>query len=135
METIIVAILGVFMSLLTLGAVLAIPYFFIRVILKQIEYGKLLKTWGLDLKKRHTTQAEFATLLQDMKQVKWGLNSPEYWGYCRHIFYATLNSHDVTLEQKRQLYEEMDRMKVHGLPYPQDRKNQHRPDDVKYDVF
>lgn len=127
METIIIAILGVIMSLLTLGAVLIIPYFFIRVILKQVEYGKLLKTWGLDLKKRHTTQAEFATLLQDMKQVKWGPNSPEYWGYCKHIFYATLHSRDVTLEQKRQLYEEMDRLKVRGLPYPQDRGKQNRP--------
>lgn len=121
---IIMGILGILLSILMIGAVLALPYFFIRMILKQIEYGKVIKMWGLDLKKRHTTQVEFHALLRDIQQVKWSPNYPEYWGYCKHIFYATLHSQDVTLEQKRQLHEEMERLKVRGLPYPQSRQNE-----------
>lgn len=56
---IIMGILGILLSILMIGAVLALPYFFIRMILKQIEYGKVIKMWGLDLKKRYTTQVEF----------------------------------------------------------------------------
>ncbi|WP_114167132.1 hypothetical protein [Exiguobacterium sp. TNDT2] len=111
------------LAIVVMGAVVVgLPYFFIRMIIKQMEYGKTLKVWGLKLKKRHTTQAEFEGLMQDMRDVKWAPNYPEYWGYCKNIFYATLHSHEIMLEQKRQLYAEFERLKVHGLPYPRERK-------------
>lgn len=116
-------VVGIVVLLVIAGLSIGIPYLFIRMILKQIEYAKTIKDWALDLKKRHTSQGEFDTLLQEMRDVKWVPNRPEYWGYCKNIYYATLHSREITLDQKRQLYTEFERMKVHGLPYPQERKN------------
>ena len=52
------------LALVVMGTIFfGLPYYFIRMINKQMEYGKTLKVWGLKLKKRHTTQSEFNALL------------------------------------------------------------------------
>lgn len=111
------------LAIIVMAAVfVGVPYYFIRMIIKQMEYGRTLKTCGVTLQKRHTTQSEFDGLIREMREVKWAPNYPEYWGYCKTIFFATLHSREITLEQKRQLYAEFERLKVHGLPYPRERK-------------
>ena len=119
-------IVAILLFFLMVCIILAIPYFFIRRVLKKNKYGKIIKMWGSDLRKRHTTQVEFHSLLRDMQQVKQIPNRSEYWGYCKHIYFATLHSRGVTLEQQRELYEKFNQLKVHGLPYPEDNEKENQ---------
>lgn len=119
-------IVAILLFFLMVCIVLALPYFFIRRVLKKNKYGKIIKMWGSDLRKRHTTRVEFHSLLRDMQQVKQIPNRSEYWSYCKHIYFATLHSRDVTLEQQRELYEKFNQLKVHGLPYPEDNEKENQ---------
>ncbi|WP_214774661.1 hypothetical protein [Exiguobacterium sp. s37] len=108
---------------------------FIAILLRTISFGARINEWEERLRHRNIKEDEFIDLYTDMKTMWWVPNSPVTWGRLRKIYFSSLHSRELTLEQKRQLYDVFQKLSVRGIPYPQDRKNQHRPDDVKYDVF
>lgn len=132
------AIVVMLLLIFTGNMILIIPLLFLAVCLSiplQISFALRIKKWEKRLRNRNITEDEFYDLYSDLKTMWWVPNHPKYWGRLKKIYFSALYSRELTLDQKRHLYEVLDELSLQGIPYPQDRKNQHRPDDVKYDVF
>ena len=134
-----VGVLAVVLLLIVTGnMMLIIPLIFLTILISiplQISFALRIKKWEKRLRNRNITEDEFYDLYSDLKTMWWVPNHPKYWGRLKKIYFSALYSRELTLDQKRHLYEVLDELSLQGIPYPQDRKNQHRPDDVKYDVF
>ncbi|WP_031422563.1 hypothetical protein [Exiguobacterium sp. NG55] len=133
-----VGIIAVMVLLMVTGnMVLIFPLLFLVIFISipiQISFALRIKKWEKRLRHRNITEDEFYDLYSDMKTMWWVPNHPKYWGRLKKIYFSALHSRELTLDQKRHLYEVLDELSLQGIPYPQDRKNQHRP-DVKWDVF
>ena len=112
-----------------------VPFLIVfALFLRTISFSSRVNKWEERLRHRNITEDEFYDLYTDMESMWWVPNSPTTWGRLRTIYFSSLHSRELTLEQKRQLYDVFAKLSVRGIPYPQDRKDQHRP-DVKHDVF
>lgn len=103
---------------------LIIPLIFLIIAVSvplQIRYALKLKKWESRLQQRTVRQVEFYDLLDDMKAIWWVPNHPKYWGRCKTIYFAALHSRDVSYEQKRELFDVFDTLKLKGIPFPKDR--------------
>lgn len=103
---------------------LIIPLIFLIIAVSvplQIRYALKLKKWESRLQQRTVRQVEFYDLLDDMKAIWWVPNHPKYWGRCKTIYFAALHSRDVSYEQKRELFDVFDNLKLKGVPFPKDR--------------
>lgn len=103
---------------------LIIPLIFLIIAVSvplQIRYALKLKKWESRLQQRTVRQVEFYDLLDDMKAIWWVPNHPKYWGRCKTIYFAALHSRDVSYEQKRELFDVFDALKLKGIPFPKDR--------------
>lgn len=103
---------------------LIIPLIFLIIAVSvplQISYALKLKKWETRLQQRTVRQVEFYDLLDDMKAIWWVPNHPKYWGRCKTIYFAALHSRDVSYEQKRELFDVFDALKLKGIPFPKDR--------------
>lgn len=133
-----VGVLAVVLLLIITGnMMLIIPLIFLTILISvplQISFALRIKKWEKRLKHRNITEEEFYDLYTDMKRIWWVPNHPKYWGRLKTIYFSSLHSRELTLTQKRELYKVLDGLSLKGIPYPQDRKNQHRP-DVKWDAF
>jgi hypothetical protein len=104
--------------------ILIIPLIFLIIAVSvplQIRYALKLKKWESRLQQRTVRQVEFYDLLDDMKAIWWVPNHPKYWGRCKTIYFAALHSRDVSYEQKRELFDVFDALKLKGIPFPKDR--------------
>ena len=103
---------------------LIIPLIFLIIAVSvplQIRYALKLKKWESRLQQRTVRQVEFYDLLDDMKAIWWVPNHPKYWERCKTIYFAALHSRDVSYEQKRELFDVFDALKLKGIPFPKDR--------------
>lgn len=101
--------------------ILIIPLIFLIIAVSvplQIRYALKLKKWESRLQQRTVRQVEFYDLLDDMKAIWWVPNHPKYWGRCKTIYFAALHSRDVSYEQKRELFDVFDALKLKGIPFP-----------------
>ncbi|WP_114167130.1 hypothetical protein [Exiguobacterium sp. TNDT2] len=87
----------------------------------QISYALKIKKWEIHLQRRDVRQVEFHELLDDMKAIWWVPNHPKYWGRCKTIYFAALHSRELSFEQKRELFDVFDDLKLKGIPYPKGR--------------
>lgn len=108
---------------------LVIPLIFLIIAISipfQINYAMRLKKWGTRLQQRTIRQVEFYDVLDDMRAIWWVPNHPKYWGRCKTIYFAALHSRDISYEQKRELFDVFDALKVKGIPLPRDREREKR---------
>jgi hypothetical protein len=73
-------------------------------------------------------QVEFHDLFDDMKAIWWVPNHPKYWGRCKTIYFAALHSRELSFEQKRELFDVFDDLKLKGIPYPKAREERRQVD-------
>lgn len=95
-------------------------------ILLQMAYARKIKKWETLLQRRSMRQVEFYDVLEDMKSIWWVPNHPKYWGQCKTIYFAALHSRDISYEQKRELFDVFDTLKLKGIPFPRDREKENR---------
>ncbi|MCT4796635.1 hypothetical protein [Exiguobacterium alkaliphilum] len=120
---VIALIIGLFFSS---ERMLIIPLIFLILAVSiplQIFYALKIKKWENELKRRDVRQIEFHDLLEDMKAIWWVSNHPTYWGRCKTIYFAALHSRVLSFEQKRELFDVFDHLKVKGIPYPKGQSN------------
>lgn len=117
-------IIGLFVLLLfSRERMLIIPLIFLILAVSiplQIFYALKIKKWENRLWKRPVRHTEFSDLLDDMKMIWWVPNHPKYWGRCKTIYFAALHSRELSVEEKREMYDVFDDLEVKGIPYPQE---------------